>query len=1027
MKRTTFLIVFFAVMGVQYLCAQTRQITGTVTSAEDGSPLPGVTIVVQGTSTGTTTNSDGVYQLEVPENAQLLEFSFVGMKTRSASIGDQTKIDVSLEPDVYRMDEVVVTALGIKKERKAIGYSVSEIKSDDIVSTRETNVINSLSGMVAGVQVNNSSGLAGSSSRITIRGTTSLRYENQPLFVIDGVPFDNTEYNFDENDVDYALLYGNASNTGIDIDPNQIESVSVLKGAAASALYGSRAANGVILITTKGGTATAGAKPLISLTSRYGWENIIKPPVQKKYGLGIDGEYYDGETDKTYYVWGPLLDTMDIPTYDQFDEFFETGNNWENSISIQGGSDKTSYFASYSNLNQKGTVPRNTLDRHNLMARFTTSLSDRLSVEAKMGFIRTTNDRINEGNNLESVMWTILNGPITYNFKPPVDENGNQRLYRTLSRNNHFWLIDNVLLTDARDRFTPNVGINYKITPWLVFSGKAGIDYYNDLAIYTENYGTIGDNPTGRIDQTSRSNREFNSDLMLNFTKTFGNGLDINAMIGQNVNDRLYDFKRVDASDLIIPSFYDLANATSYSPSEGQIQKRTLSIYGQATASWKSTLYLNVTARNDWSSTLPKENNSYFYPSVSLSYIFTNSFNIPNTLLPFGKIRLSFAQVGNDPPAYATLTSNVRVTPGDGQRGSIDFPFEGYGSYFESNIMGNPDLKPELTSEWEAGLDLRFIQNRIGIDVAVYSKKSVNQIFPAPVASETGFLQKVVNAGEITNKGIELSLDLVPLRYREFEWDIRLNYSKNNNEVVRLTEGVESIRLAGFTSPGIFIKENTPYGVIWGTRYERNENGQVIIDDDPSSDLYGFPLIADDLGQIGVVTPDWLGSLRNSFSYKGFSLTVLLDIRKGGDLMNFDEYYATFYGTSIQTENRDQPVVIKGVKESDGSPNDIELSAFDYFTIVPSLADEFMVQKSDFIKLRELSFGYRLPSKIFNKSPLRDVNIIFTGRNLWMKTDKSFTGSDPELSLYGSNNGQGFLNFQMPATKSYSVSLTIGF
>ncbi|MBN2613719.1 MAG: SusC/RagA family TonB-linked outer membrane protein [Bacteroidales bacterium] len=1028
MKKIVCLIVLFVALGVVNTLAQTRSISGTVTSAEDNSPLPGVAIMVKGTNTGSTSDVDGAYKIEVPAGATMLEFSFIGMKTTVEEIGNRTVINVALEPDVYSVDEVVVTALGIPKEKKALGYAVGEVNSQQILDSRETNVINSLSGLVAGVQVNNSSGMAGSSARITIRGTTSLNYENQPLIIVDGIPFDNTEYNFDEDDVDYALLYGNKGNTGIDIDPNQIENMTVLKGAAASALYGSRAANGVILITTKGSLNGGKAQGLkVNISSRYGWENIIKPPVQKKYGLGFNGEYYDGENDKTYYIWGPLLDTMDIPTYDQFDEFFETGQNWENSFNVQGGGEKGSYFASYSNLDQKGTVPKNTLNRHNLMARFSARLSDRLSIEAKMGYIRTVNDRIMEGNNLESVMWTIINAPVTYNFQPAVDENGVQRLHRTLSRNNHFWTIENVLLTNSRDRFTPNVGLDYKINSWLNFTGKVGVDYYTDFTNYHENVGTIGANPTGRIDQTTRTNREFNSDLMLNFNKSIGTDFNISAMVGQNINDRYYDYHRVNGSDLIIPDFYDLSNATSYSPSEGQTQKRTVSIYGQGSVAWRSMLFLNVTGRNDWSSSLPVKNNSYFYPSVSLSYIFTEMFNIPDNILPFGKIRLSYAQVGNDPPAYATKTSNIRANPSDGQRGNIDFPFRGYGSYIESNVMGNPDLKPELTSEMEMGLDLRFLNNRIGIDMALYSKKSTNQIFPAPIASETGFLQKVINAGEITNKGVELMVDLIPVKFRDFTWNIKVNYSRNKNEVVKLTEGVESIRLAGFTSPGIFIREKTPYGVIWGTRYERNEQGQVLIDDDPESDLYGFPIIADDLGPIGIVTPDWQGGIRNSFSYKGITLSALVDMRKGGDLMNFDEYYTTFYGSSIQTENRDQPVIAEGVNASDGTKNDIELSAFDYYTILPTLADEFMVQKSDFIKLREVSFSYRMPAKFFSKTPLKEVSVVFTGRNLWMKTDKSFTGSDPELSLYGSNNGQGFLNYQMPASKSYSLTLNVGF
>ncbi len=1027
MKKIFFLALMLAVC-IPYTIAQVKTVTGRITSADDGNPIPGVTVIVKEAETGVITNIDGEYSIEVPANGQILKFSFVGMISQEVAIGEQTKIDAVLQTDFVKVDEVVVTALGIRKEKKALGYSVTEVNNEEITASRESNVINSLSGRVAGVQINNSSGMAGSSSRITIRGTSSLLYDNQPLFVVDGIPFDNSEFNVNESNVDQALLNGNTSNTGIDIDPNMIESVSILKGAAASALYGSRAANGVVVITTKGGqSAKRSGRPQVNITSRYGWENIIKPPVQRKYGQGIGGEYFDGETQKTSLIWGPRLDTTDLTTYDHFDEFFKTGNNWENSFNIQGGNEKSCYFLSYSNLDQKGTVPHNKLVRNNLMARFSTQLSDKLSVEAKMEYIKTDNDRLNEGNNLESVMWTILNGPITYNFLPALDENGDQRLYRSLTRNNHFHLADNMLFTDSRERFIPMVGAGYKIRPWLTLNGRAGIDYYNSTAKYQQNVGLQGSYPTGRIDQTLRTNRIFNSDVTLAFNKKFAYDIEVSAVVGQNILDMYYTFDRIDAADLLIPEFYDVSNATSFAHAEGTSRDRTLGAYGRATIGWQDMLYLEVTGRNDWSSTLPSGNNSYFYPSVSLSYIFTETFDISKKILSFGKIRMSYAQVGNHPPAYATKTSFIPANPGDGQRGNIDFPFQGFGSYIESNVMGNPDLKPELTSEGEIGLDLRFLQGRFNIDFAAYTKKSSNQIFQAPIPSETGFLQKVINAGEISNKGVEFMLTAIPLKIDGFQWEIMVNYSRNKNEVVRLTEGVESIRLAGFTSPGIFIRENTPYGVIWGTRYLRNEQGQVIVDDDEASSTYGMPLIDEDLGQIGVVTPDWMGGLRNTFEFKGLSLSALIDIRKGGDLMNFDEYYATYYGSSIQTENRDEPIIVEGVKASDGAANDIELDAFTYYTVVPTLADEFMVQKSDFIKLREVSAGYRLPSRMLANFFIRDISIVFTGRNLWMKTDDSFTGSDPELSLYGSNNGQGFLNFQMPSTKSYSITLNIGF
>jgi len=764
---------------------------------------------------------------------------------------------------------------------------------------------------------------------------------------------------------------------------------------------------------------------VISYKGSVGWDNIIPQRYQKKYGQGVDGEYYDGETRKTSLVWGPRLDTTDLPTYNHYD-FFRQGITTDHSLSFQGSSDKTTYFASISQFNQKGTVPHNEFGRTSFMAKYNAQLTDRLSLSAKITYVRSENDRLPEGNSLSTIMWTILCGPITYNFDPAVDEDGDQRLYRTPLRNNPYWLAENTRFEETRDRFMPNFGLDYQFTDWLKLSAKAGIDQYSSLDKYWENAGIRGTYPDGRLDETSRVYREFNSDIILSANKTFGD-LSTILLVGNNINTQYYQYQRVQGSAFIIPGFYHLDNATSHTTTEGSSFYRMYSYYGQAEIGYKSMLYATLTGRNDWSSTLPADNNSYFYSSASLGFVFTELLEPIQEILPFGKLRLSIAQVGNDAPLYATQTAHIKANPGDGQRGNIDYPFNGQGSYLETNIMGNPELKPEISTEYEIGADLRFLDNRINLDFAYYDKVSKNQIFRAPIASETGFVNRLINAGEISNKGVEIQFNVIPVKTDDFGWEINLNWGKNKNKVVSLADDVESIRLAGFTSPGIFIRQGEAYGVIWGSRYARNEEGKVIIDDDPESYYYGMPVTDDDLGPIGYTTPDWVGGLRNTVSWKGISVSALIDMRKGGDLMNLDENYTSFYGTSIKTEDREHPVIFQdAVKATDGAANDIEVDPATFYQTMTDI-NEFYIQKGEFIKLREVSISYSLPKDLLSKVKIQSAYISVSGRNLWMKTDDSFTGSDPEQSLYGSGNGQGFLSFNMPSTKGWNITLNLTF
>jgi TonB-linked SusC/RagA family outer membrane protein len=1016
--KTGFLLVFILALSILNGIAQTRIITGTVTSSEDELPIPGVSVLAKGTSIGTVTDKNGIFSIAIPQTSKTLVLSFVGMETQEIAITNESNLQVMLVPATYEVDEVVVTALGISKEKKSLTYSATEVKSDELVKSNEANIVSALSGKVAGVQVSNSSGMAGGSSRILIRGVSSLQGNNQPMFVVDGVPFSNEEFNFDENDEDQALFYGSTSNTGIDIDPNQIESMTVLKGAAATALYGSRAANGVILITTKSGMASKA--PTFTFSSRFGLDKIRPAKTQEVYGLGTNGNYVDGETQKSSWVWGPKLDTTDIATYDRW-ALFNIGKTWENSFNLQGGTDKSGYFASFGALNQTGTVPNNTLDRYNMMTKFNTKLGEKLSIGAKMEYISTTNERLSEGNEQSSIMWTIMTAPPTYNLYPAVDENGVQRLWRTPTRNNPYWLLDNTRYTDTRDRFIPTFNFDYELLSWLKLKGNFGVDYYASTSKFYENTGNRGSYPTGRVLESSRIRREINSDLMLVGDKNLTEKIKTNFLVGHNINSQFYHSKNVQGTDFIIPGFYNLSNTKVNNPSEGTTEKRMVSLYGSATVSYENYLYFTVTGRNDWSSTLPVENNSYFYPSVSTGLIFSDAFSLKNGWFDFGKVRLSYARVGNDAPPYSTVTSYNKANPGDGMRGDITFPYNGIGSYLQSNVMGNPLLKPEITKEFEVGLDLKFFQNRASVDFAYYDKTSEDQIFSAPIAPETGYGSMVVNAAEIKNKGIEVLLNVTPLVINDFSWDVSVNFSNNDNKVISLTEGVSSIRLAGFTSPGIFIMADQPYGVIWGKQYLRNENGEILVDDE------GFELSSDESGAIGNAMPDWIGGIRNTFNWKGLSVSALIDTRQGGDIYNLDEYYTKAYGTSWLTRDRENPIVVKGVRESDGQVNTTEVTDYRNYWSNQSNIDEANVQDASFIRLRDVSVSYELPKNLLTNISIKGLVFTVSGRNLWLKTSDSFTGSDPENSLYGSGNGQGISNFAVPSSKSINFALKLTF
>ncbi|MEC3878764.1 SusC/RagA family TonB-linked outer membrane protein [Parapedobacter sp. 10938] len=1049
-KLLCFFMLGILLIGSAY--AQDRRISGTVTSSDSDEPLAGVSVVVTGSTLGTTTDADGMYSISVPDGTGSLTFRYIGYLNQDVAISSSNVLDVVLQVDATNLSEVVVTALGIQREKRSLGYSVQDVKSQDIVNSREPNVVNALAGKIAGVQINNSGGQAGSSSRIVIRGNSSLTGENQPLFVIDGIPIDNS---VNRGETSESILFNGAgANRAVDIDPNIIENISVLKGAAASALYGSRGAFGVVLITTKKGVRDANRKyPRISFSSNLAYDNAITEGYQTSYHLGLTpaggttplfrnglpaslggyNEDPDGSPQGTT-SWGPHKDSVSqavidalggVPrTIDPRKDFYQTAGVWTNSLSISGGGEKSSYILTYTNLDQTGVVPNNYFKKNSLSGNMTTQLSEKFSSSTSVSYTNSRNNRFAEGNNARSFLYGLNFAPITFDSKEMYDEHGNLSWQSPATSatgfNNPYWLVENNAMPSIVDRIIASNELNFDILPWLKLTNRIGLDTYTDESSEHVDIGTKG-TTNGRMFSTLIKSSQINNDLILSAASDINDDLSFSALVGTNYNDRKFTRRGVRGLNLNIPGFFDISNAATQQAFQGDSRRRIVGLYASGTLDYKNYLFLNLTARNDWSSTLPKGNNSFFYPSASLSWVFTELLDLQdNPYFSYGKLRLSYAQAGNDASPYLTTQTFAQANPGDGTRGDIIFPFQGVNAFQLSSLMASNMLTPEMVTEMEVGADLRFFKNRLGVEFSYYDKVSDKQILQQEIAGSSGFGSRVINAGEISNKGIELIVSGSPVRTDNFSWDVLVNFSRNRYTLKSIAEGVDNIFLGGFTDPQIRADKDHGYGVIWSLGWKRNDNGDLLIDDD------GYPMPADELGPIGNVTPDWVGGIRNTFRYKGLSLSALVDTRQGGDIFNFDAYYTTFYGTAEVTEQRNTYKTWKGVRASDGQPNTTPvLQDQDYFQSFYTTSMEELVEDGSFIKLREVTLSYQLPEKVIAKTPFEDVGISVTGRNLWIKSDFSYL--DPEGSLFGSGNAQGFYHAVTPGTRGVTFGLNVRF
>ncbi|WP_214229096.1 SusC/RagA family TonB-linked outer membrane protein [Pedobacter sp. B4-66] len=1031
------LLSFFFLQTVQ---AQSVKVTGTVTSNPDGETIPGASITVKGKKTGTTTDNNGKFSITADVN-DILNVSYIGYTTKEVTVtAASTTLNIKLDVSANALSEVVVTALGISKEKKSLGYSVQELKSKDISTAKETNIVNSLAGKIAGVQTTSSQGDMGS-SRIIIRGETSISGYNQPLFVVDGVPVDNSQNLGTGGSRDFA-------NTISDINSEDIESISVLKGPNAAALYGSRAAAGVILIKTKTGRGQKGLG--ISVNSNTTFSNLLTlPDYQNSFGQGTSGKFsfVDGKgggiNDGVDESWGPALDGRLIPQFDSkgvavpfiahpdnVKNFFKTGYTLNNGIAIAGSGEKQDIRFSYNNLTQGGILPNSSQDKNSLLLNTTYRITPKLTLNASANYIKSNAD------NLPATGGKRATGPMLQftwfgrqvdisKLKNYKDENGNDFNWNNSYYSNPYFIAYENTVGQKRDRIIGSAELNYKITSALSANFRTGNDYYTDRRKIKIAYGTNG-TPFGSYEEDSYTVNENNTEGRLEYIKKLSSDFSLDVLAGANIRTSIFEQNNQKATKLAVNGLYTLSNSRDPLVSSNFYSKlKTYSYFGSAQLGFRDYAYINLTARNDWDSSLPKPNLSYFYPSVNGSLILTEAFDIKNDVLSFAKIRGGWSKVGKATDPYQLMDAY-----------SFTAPFNGNPQQSANPLALNPDLLPEITKSTEAGFEVGLFDNRVKLDLSVYNTNSINQILSVDVSSATGYLQKKINGGSMNNKGLEIQLGLTPVKHKDFSWDINLNYSLNRSKVTELDkEGrISSYTIGTSGTLDVLAAVGQPYGTFFGTAYQRDAAGQIVVN------ANGTPVINPSKQILGKFTPNWVGGITNSFTYKNFNLNFLVDARIGGKIFSGTNSTGTYTGVLASTmrgrnaENGGLAYTVGGTTFNDGmifdgvladgTKNSKIIPAEEYYKATTK-ADEQFVYSASYIKLREVKLSYNIPAQFVKKIGLQDATFSLVGRNLWI-IHKDVPNIDPETAL-NTGNAQGLESLTLPTTRSFGFNLNFKF
>lgn len=1018
--------------------AQEHKVTGTVRSAVDNSPMPGVNVIIQGTSAGLTTDVDGKYTISVPNENSVLVFSFISYTSQQIPVGNKTTIDVMMVTASTQLGEIVVTAFGIQKEKKALTYSAQNVATADVVQARELNVANSLSGKVAGIDIIKSNGGVGSPTRVVLRGNRSIAGNNQPLYVVDGSPISNSSSTPNSENGGVAMGDGISN-----INPEDIESITVLKGPSATALYGTRANNGAIVIVTKKGASRKGIGVEYSLN--YSVETpVILTKMQNVYGQGSGGSYFkNSEFDWGAPMDGTLVDhwtpNVNSPNYgtqypyvahpNNEKDFFQLGTNVSNSLALTSGNDNLQAYFSATNTQSKGIIPGNKLDRNNFNLRLTGKLGKHLNFDSKITYFhQEVNNRVSTGDDFANPMRAILRQPSNisndqakdYQF---IDANSGALLQNYWNPHsnggeNPYWIINNIPLVDTRDRVLSVNSLKYDIATGLSLMVRTSVDFIYDNSIsrrYNDTY-TIADR--GEYYVNNSNNSEINNDFLLNYTKTIASDFSLNVSAGGNLLVQKYYYINTDNGALLKPNLFTVSNAFNFTATEDGATKKLNSLYGFATLGYKNYLFLDITGRNDWSSTLPSTSWSYFYPSVGVTWVLSDMMTSHPEWLTFAKVRASLAQVGNDTDPYR-LNPIYDFTTGGG-----------LGFATRNGTRPAPNLKPEITTSKELGFDIRFFQNRVGLDFTWYRSNSKNQLLTVPLPSPSGYDQQFINAGNIQNTGFEGTLNLKPVTGGDFTWDMAINFSHNKSLVVKLSEGLTSYVIRGRSwMTTVKVVEGHEFGDIYTRGFQRNDAGEVLVNGST-----GLPLLTSgETLPMGNYNPDFIAGMRNSFTYKNFDFSFLIDGRFGGDVFSFTEANLASDGFSDYTLAGREGFIVPGVvqtKDASGAvisetPNTISVTSEAYWQILGGRntpVGEVFKYKATNVRVREALLGYTQALPNFF---IKNIRIGIFAQNLFFIVNKAKI-MDPNL-MVGTSNIQGTEGFGLPGTRTVGMNLKLTF
>jgi len=1059
MRKLTFLLTCLFLVGLGLVNAQSKSVSGKVFSADDGQPIIGATVKVKGTSQGTVTNTDGEFRITLSGNAKSLVVSYVGMKT--VEIDAKNDVTVRLENDSKIMEEVVVTAMGIKRSEKAVGYSATSVSGSDISKGRTSDMMSGLAGKVAGVQISSTSSDPGTSNSVVIRGFSSLSGSNQPLYIIDGVPLSNSAV-YSSDGLNSGSDFGSGANA---VNPDDIENMTILKGAAATALYGNRAAAGVILITTKSGKAH---KKGVGVEYNGGiqWASVLRlPEMQNDFGMGWNGKKTELENGS----WGPKFDgslqlygniydnSQKLKSYvalkNNLKDFFDTGFRYSNSLSFNGANEKSDYYVSFSQLNDNGILPTkaDTYEKYTFSARGShkvggLTMSSSVNYETQKNSFSTTGQGFSMINSLYQTPRDIS----IIGLKDLTDPFNSPGYYYTpYGVTNPYYVLANNVNSYNAEKIFGKFQLDYDFLKYFKATYRIGLDATNSeednaspnlksLYAGTPNVSGNLEKEEGSVEKTTVRRREINQDFLFSFSKPV-NDFTINGLVGANINERKYSSLDAKVTGLDIPTWYNLSNSANTPVVSTSVWKRRLfGAFGQIDLSWKNMLYLTGTARNDWSSTLPKANRSFFYPGLTTSFVFTELLPSGVTdFLTFGKLRAAYGKTGNDANVYMVDPVFAQGAADASGWGKVTFPLNGVNSFSQGNVLGNANLSPEITTEYELGTNLAFFKGRISLDASVYNRNSDKQIFALNMDPASGYTAQNMNLGKIQNKGVELLLTVRPVQTKDFSWDISCNFTKNISKVISLPKELGGSSLIyGLTgSTSMYAIVGQPVGTFKAQVAKRDPQGHIVV-----NSTTGLPIAADTFAILGNMNYKFEMGLSTTFKYKNVSLGIDFDIRQGGVMYSRTKDINYFTGNAIQTtyNNRNPFIVpnsVNQVTDANGNvtyvTNTTAISSSDitnYWGAGGADMGSYSLIDKSYIKLRSVVLGWNLPVSWLRNTPFEEVRLSAYGNNLLLWTPATNTFVDPETSSFGNDLSGKFGEYTAnPSTRRFGFNLMVKF